>query len=63
MMGMLVLQNVLEEELAELRRKVDANHRETMLRLEAINQRFDDLIDRLQLHRHVEDLETGKKGS
>jgi hypothetical protein len=68
------LRTVVTPEIAALREKVDANQRETLLRFETmnreiglrfdgINQRFDDLIERLDLRRRVEDLERERKAS
>lgn len=52
-----MLQGAIAPELKALTAKVDANHQETTIRLEAMNQRFDDLIQRLDLDRRVQNLE------
>ena len=57
------LQSVVMPELAALRERVDGNHREVMLRFDGMNQRFDDLLDRLDLHKRVQELERERKAS
>jgi hypothetical protein len=51
------LQAVVTPEIKAMQERIDANHRETMLRFDAINARFDDLIQRLALAHRIEAIE------
>jgi len=51
------IQATVTPELNTIKERMDANHRETMLRFEGINQRFDDLLVRLNFDRRLEAVE------
>ena len=51
------LQAVITPELQALKERVDSNHRETQLRFDALNARFDELLQRLALERRIDTIE------
>jgi hypothetical protein len=51
------LQSVVVPELKALTERVESYHRETILRFDAINARFDELLQRLALERRIAALE------
>jgi hypothetical protein len=55
------IQDFLAPELAELKGELRAIRETQKLQFEALNQRFDDLIERMQLNRRIEALERDRE--
>jgi hypothetical protein len=53
---------VVTPEMKALQERVDANHREVHLRFDALNARFDELLQRLALERRIDSIERELEG-
>ena len=53
---------VITPEMKALQERVDANQRETNLRFDALNGRFDELLQRLALERRIDTIERELEG-